>query len=345
MSDIQPFSPKDVYFLGAGSSAIVGIPTFGDFRKKAEEICKIKLSDDIPKKELFEKILKDWIDNFSEFNIEQYFAAIEMLEKLSSVDIGNITTNEVKKFISYTIEKSLINKSHIKSYEEIFHHLSRNGVSRSAFITTNWDIVLETSTFFSLASNWIIYEGAQPYHTNESVTHDTQFHILKLHGSFNWGYCKSCDKIYYFEEMYDSERLSKITCPACVGKLGTVVIPPTLSKLSNSAPQLINIWRNAYKYIRTCEKIYFIGYSFPLTDVEMEVFISNALRNNSKLDEVIIVSNEKHTESKINFEKRYRSIIPKRIKDSQIKYHYDGFEHFYEKLPENPPTMGNVQEW
>jgi len=349
--NVKSFSPKEVYFLGAGTSAIVGIPTFGDFRKKAQEICKNNLPDD-----MFKKILEDWETNFNEFNIEQYFAAIEMLEKLSSApnsgDIETITSDDVKKFILSTIQKSILNtnnnNNNNNSFYEFLSRLSRIGVSHSAIVTTNWDIVLETIPQFSLIRNWINYEGVQLYNINESITQEAQFHILKLHGSLNWGYCSVCKKTYYFEEMYDSERLSEKTCNdlSCKGKLKSLVVPPTLSKLSNAESQLIQIWKIAYKYLKSCEKIYFIGYSFPVTDVEMEIFISNALRNNSKLEEVVVVSNGKHTQSKIDFEKRYRSIIPKRISESQITYHYDGFERFYEKLPEFPSRQGrSLFEW
>ena len=35
--------PKQVFFLGAGASALASVPTFANFYEKAEDICKKKL--------------------------------------------------------------------------------------------------------------------------------------------------------------------------------------------------------------------------------------------------------------------------------------------------------------
>ena len=45
--------------------------------------------------------------------------------------------------------------------------------------------------------------------------------------------------------------------------------------------------------LRSCEKIYFIGYSFPETDAQTKVLVSSALRKNDELKEIIVVSKEK----------------------------------------------------
>ncbi|MCZ7382416.1 MAG: SIR2 family protein [Candidatus Methanoperedens sp.] len=353
---VQSFNPKEVYFLGAGTSAVIGVPTFSDFRKKATEI--YGLSSDEPKRELFKRVLKHWREGFNEFNIEQYYAAVEMREMLAADNSfdrenpKNITTDDIEKFICSTIQESLKNidtdEGHDKD-ESYYNFLSRIGISRAAIITTNWDIVLETSKF-SLNSNWINYEGVKSYEIG-SINRDAQFHILKLHGSLNWGFCEDCGNIYYFnKKRYDDITLGDVECDKCKPKhvkLKTVIVPPTLSKLAKAQPQLVHIWNTAQVYLKSCEKIYFIGYSFPETDVQMKIFILNALRENSKLNEVIIVSNQKHGQSKIDFEERCLSILPAHFSQSKMKFDYDGFEKFYEKLPEYHTSKNGVisSEW
>jgi hypothetical protein len=161
----------------------------------------------------------------------------------------------------------------------------------------------------------------------------------------NWGYCEGCDKIYYFEKKkYDPLTLDEVECcnEHCKKirwnkKLEAVIVPPTLSKLakaeSNSAQfQLVKIWNKAKESIEACEKLYFIGYSFPETDVQMKVFISNALRNNHNLKKVIIVSNQKHGNLRVEFEERYLSILSKFMNHSKIDFYYKGFEEFCNEI-------------
>ncbi len=116
---------------------------------------------------------------------------------------------------------------------------------------------------------------------------------MKLHGSLNWGYCSECGKIYYFhKQMYDDlYSFDNVKCPIDENiRLMPFIVPPTLNKLEKTKPkmkspyfQLTSIWSKASEYLQSCEKIYFIGYSFPETDVQMRIFISNALRKNSIL--------------------------------------------------------------
>jgi NAD-dependent SIR2 family protein deacetylase len=354
MSDIK-FSPKDIYFLGAGTSSLVGVPTFEYFRNKATEIYK-NLPKEDPIIALFERVLNHWNNNFKELNIEHYFTAIEIQENLMQ-DLNeqeNRESEEIKsidiiKFISYTIEKSSNNNLPRNKYfsEFLSDIFSNHRISRSAIITTNWDIVLEKSSILSLQNKWIKYEGKdiQPYHETEveKIEREVQLRILKLHGSINWGYCKKCEKIYYFDKEISKEISVGIKCPnkECLEKLALELVPPICSKLDRRK-SLCNIWKTAQDYLKSCEKIYFIGYSFPETDLQMKIFISNALKKNLHLEDVIIVSNEKYAASKIDFEERYLSILPT---NSKIRFYYDGFEKVHDKLPEYPPSMGNIDEW
>ncbi len=100
----QSHSPKNVYFLGAGASVSAGVPTFSNFREKAEKIYS-GLNKDDPKKEIFENVLKDWNEHFKDYDIERYFAVIEMHEKLKHN--YNIKPENIIAVISSTIQKSM----------------------------------------------------------------------------------------------------------------------------------------------------------------------------------------------------------------------------------------------
>lgn len=345
--------PKEVFFLGAGTSVLAGVPTFANFREKAEDIFEKKLLNNESNRQ-FERVLKYWKKNFNECNVEEFYSAVEIHEMLTDKEKKEtVTTNEIEKFITTTIKKSI----NIKNYDDPYGLFIKR-VGSSVIITTNWDILLETSRQYHIRDGWISYEFVSPYDKTESEMRDftskLQYRILKLHGSLNWGFCKKCDKIYYFEEKVDDGlALSEgIICnnDNCGEKLMRVILPPKLSKLikpdeniksdSLKSPyfKLRDIWSRASEYLKMCEKIYFIGYSFPETDVQMKTFISNALRENKKLKEmeIKIISNKKHGNSRIEFEERYLSIFSRFISPSNIEFNYKGFKQFCIELDEYP---------
>lgn len=334
--------PCQVYFLGAGASVLAGAPTFDNFHKKAENICKYNLSDNT-QKEIFQRVLKYWKMYFNDYNIEDYYTAIEMREMLKH-DSDFVSTDDIVTVICSTIQKSLTSNKSSFYYENLL-----NNSEDYVVITTNWDIILESS---HLEDGRINYESVNTYNPpSYKSAEDYGFcqykdiHILKLHGSLNWGFCEKCGKIYYFDKkIYDLLISGEgVVCKDHKIRLIPVIVPPTLSKLVKAEPktnpqtspyfQLVSIWKKAFETLSLCEKVYFIGYSFPETDVQMKVFISNALRENYNLKEVIIVSNHKHGYSKVNFEERYLSIISRAASHPKIEFFYDGFEGFYkEKL-------------
>ncbi len=364
--------PKEVFFLGAGASVLAGVPTFANFREKAEDICKKKLLTDESNKQ-FEQVLKYWKKNYNECNVEEFYSAVEMHEMLvnnltDKEEQKTVTTVEIENFIYSTIQKSIKSTPLIDGNYELFLNSIRTS---SVIITTNWDIVLETSSgYISIEAGMISYGDAQPYKEIKSAMYELhggrwQQRILKLHGSLNWGFCDKCGKIYYFnKKIHDNLDTGEgIVCKdeKCGGKLTHIIVPPKLSKLikpkpeqNNSEPntestsskspyfQLRSIWSKASECLKNCEKVYFIGYSFPETDVQMKTFISNALRENSKLNKVIIVSSQKHGNSRVEFEERYLSILSRFISQSKIKFCYDGFEKFCTDLAKSRnPHLGS----
>ena len=338
----QPTPIKEVFFLGAGASVSGGAPTFANFRDKAKDV----LSEMLQRSELNENIrllqdvLDQWNVDFSDYNIEEYYSAVEMDEQLHGVN-EPITTEKIARFIALTIQKS-IKVPNTPPYRS----LAKYGGAETIIITTNWDILLEFSIIESQVrgpnDGFSIYYGndglIEPYNTTDQQSNGP--HVLKLHGSLNWGFCKGCGKIYYFDKKMSGQLTSKM-CPKCKIKLTLTIIPPTISKLGNAGqggekpPDVSFIWSEANKYLELCKKLYFIGYSFPETDVQMKIFISNALRKNKHLEEIIIVSNSKYGNSRVDFEERYSPILQKTKNNPKITFKYNGFEKFCEELPKN----------
>lgn len=346
----KPYPPKEVFFLGAGASVSGGAPTFANFRDKAREVLTEFVQEGSSDSEipLFKKVLNQWDENYADYNIEEYYSAVEMNEQLN--DEKSIISKDIVRFIAYTIE-NLIDSSTTEAYKSLVKY-----DAIKAIITTNWDILLERSIreIVNTRSNYngyINYDNIiKPYdHDNANVPPKSDGYIppiLKLHGSLNWGFCEECGEMYYFNrKVYrklESDFDSKCNNHKNI-KLIPFIIPPTLSKLEKTelnkekSPYvpLRSIWSKASEYIRLCEKIYFIGYSFPETDVQMKIFISNALRENKNLEKITIVSNPKYGKSHVDFEERYSPILLKVKSNPKVIFEYCGFEKFIDKLSKN----------
>lgn len=267
-------------FLGSGASVCAGAPTFSNFREKAEKISEKK----------HKKTLDFWRDNYKDYNIEEYYTAIEMRELC--ILPTEITSQDIIELIATTIERSL------KNHKRTPHYYLANR-KELVIITTNWDYLLE-SYGKRLEKGSIDYYGIEKYSKPlEDPWEEFPYKIFKLHGSLNWGICKNCNKIYYFDQRdYVDLKNGTATCKTCKSQLQQHIVPPTFSKLerekrNQDKEQLNNIWREASHYLASCEYLYFIGYSFPETDAQMKIFVTNALRDNQNLKKVIVVTNQK----------------------------------------------------
>jgi hypothetical protein len=60
----------------------------------------------------------------------------------------------------------------------------------------------------------------------------------------------------------------------------------------------------------------------------------SALNQNSNIKEITVVTNKKHGKSKVDFEERYLSILPRNIEHNQIEFFDEGFKKFKETIGE-----------
>lgn len=331
---------RALYFLGSGASASSGAPTFRNFQEKSLDISK-ELKNDID----YQMVLDDWRSKFAGYTIEDYFSAIEMSEMIALNKEANLTTKQLTYFIAKTIEKSLT-KATISEDYMIFNEIIIS--NQDAIVTTNWDILLETAIQSKLANGEFNYISVD-CHDQQEKPSVKPIPLFKLHGSLNWAQCPSCYKVYYFfEKVYSrfyDEPSNIPKCKSCNNpnnQLSPIIIPPTFSKLKNNiftttemdwkqGKFLNKIWSEAYSRIALSNEIYFIGYSFPQTDVQMRIFVSMALNANKSLQKIVIVSNQKLGQEKVDFEENYRPIIKRCVSKPKVQFIYDGFEGFCKK--------------
>jgi hypothetical protein len=163
-------------------------------------------------------------------------------------------------------------------------------------LSTNYDLIIDTALMsFSQSS---VSDGRFPdygcnirthFYKNESQHFGT---LLKLHGSLNWLYCKTCHRL----EIGASESrryinvVSKLVgptleqaytldgspCLTCGTKLRPLLVAPTHLKDYRN-PHLTQVWYEAERVLRETERIIFIGYSLPEDDVEVVYLLKRSL--------------------------------------------------------------------
>jgi len=118
--------------------------------------------------------------------------------------------------------------------------------------------------------------------------------LLKLHGSLNWLYCPSCNRLdvgisksgsrfskvlgdLYQEENIE-ERLSchGRPCRSCGAEVQPVMISPTYFKDYRN-PHISRIWYEADQALRKAERVIIIGYSLPSDDLDVLYLLKRGL--------------------------------------------------------------------
>jgi NAD-dependent SIR2 family protein deacetylase len=212
---------------------------------------------------------------------------------------------------------------------------------RLSFITTNWDILLDTALFNAMGHS----DGQIDYccHTVQFRTTDQYYpglmadalgkfrvKILKLHGSMNWLHCPRCGRLYttFDEKISILEYLREPRCRICAknfGNSGTsdggpilenqLLMPTFLKEISNA--QLKLVWQNAAIELSEAKNLYFIGYSFPSADFELRTLLSRNVSHSARIFVVNMGDDKELLE-------RYKKFFGKR----KVSYLGEGAEHF-----------------
>ncbi len=286
-----------VFVLGAGASSSAGAPLMADFMNAAERLRKDPTHDrtfeaDIQSviaavEELQQVFVKSSLDID---NIEHIFGAVEMARLIrrfpgkSAEEIDALATS-VKRVIVTTLESTVrfpFRQGHLRppstysEFSNIVAALNRrgSGVIRCATITFNYDLALD----------FALDQGVdRPSYCLAGPETASRARLLKLHGSLNWGRCRSCGKVsaLTFEEWFRHKLFTEeadvmmplgsqlgrtLTCCGQQVDPDPVLVPPTWNKTEYHL-SLQNVWKQAAVELSEAEQIYVIGYSLPDSDM------------------------------------------------------------------------------
>lgn len=355
--------------LGAGASADANQPLVSNFKKVAHQVVGREESPppglaensaftEMPEDciRLVRSALKNWNTEHTYQDIEQVFVLVDLLARMDFEEVSpEVYTNPKVYYHLYTyliarVFASCTRDEDTLVYDRFVSNLMEIN-ERVKIITTNWDPALDFSAFRS--------EQARPFYEYDRIHFspedpypdgdDELLEILKLHGSANWWFCERCKTLEIFTDMreiietldrhYQSNRYVEDQGRECAfgdecgHDVYPALIPPTGQKFGglHVSHPFARIWRDALHTLLQAETVHLIGYSLPSTDVQIRMFLRDALQLNSNLEEVVVVSPGKSGRKKSKHESKFQDLVAKTRHSGKIRFNYQRFEEWVDQ--------------
>lgn len=184
--------------------------------------------------------------------------------------------------------------------------LGKVDLSTSAFLSLNWDTVIEAGLKAGQGVSEIDYAcgaiaadfaSSSAIQLRSARASGPTARVLKPHGSINWMYCDCCSRMFWFDpkeidrvaarlfkpsdgavvktltKLAMPAAFSKAKCPECRAEaLGTRFATFSYRKALDF-PMHLATWREAERQLRCARNWIFIGYSLPAADFEFKFLL------------------------------------------------------------------------
>jgi hypothetical protein len=339
---------RTVYFFGAGATKAIapGAPLNKDLVKKALE--------DFPESPEAERLqgfirflfkerehppIDNQIWNLLDYIIQQGRSACKAYNLEEIVELRRCLLNLVIREFQKSLESS-----GSELYKKFIEKISRD----SAFISTNYDILIDSAFFRSIGINYgakVRESVAGEYGDERGLNRANryplpekinigQIPLLKIHGSLNWLYCPKCDEVDMTIDKGAIRTLSgDYYChnEYCTCKYEPLLITPTMFK--NYENRFIKeVWNHAEKELIAAENLVFIGYALKDEDYQIRCLLMKALLNKGEVYEKITVvdyDGNNETQRRLledNVKKKYEELY------REVDFSTTGFEKYVETL-------------
>jgi len=198
---------------------------------------------------------------------------------------------------------------------------SQLDADNSAFLSMNWDVVIEEGLDDKQEIWNFDYQCAAQYARFSGTAirviplrHVRSYPIVKLHGSTNWLYCDNCRSLFWFRpadtykiatQLFGSRdwdvveshlgyrynrKTSPRTCPTCdANALGTRFATFSYRKALDF-PMFERSWAAAEHLLRNAETWIFIGYSLPNADYEFKYLLKRVQLSRPRRPRLVLIT-------------------------------------------------------
>jgi hypothetical protein len=193
-------------------------------------------------------------------------------------------------------------------------------IDRSAFISMNWDTVIERRVTERRKLNNFDYccgAVAAQFRGNGNVISERVLAedskvmpVVKIHGSVNWLYCDNCRDLYWFPpddairvamqlitpqeakklKLEDPEDCARWRCLNCTTVPLTTRIATFSFLKALDFPMFERSWLSAERLLRSANKWVFVGYSLPAADYEFKHLLKRVQLSRNKPPEFVVVT-------------------------------------------------------
>ncbi len=254
-----------------------------------------------------------------------------------------VLLTELKLAFMRRLEQAKDEKSHIDELRSLAHYCIDKGIN---CLTFNYDDFFDQSLWETHKIHGEI-AGSNPYWhpdggygffckpstdcicAGHAFMDQTAMFLLKLHGSVNWRIRRGAASPYKVDDIIHDESWLQPPLPSSLGNDKNLInlhmepvpfiVPPVLMKSAlTKEPILQVVWSRAYEALAQAERVVFIGYSLPVTDIASGFLFGEALQhlNPSQIKVVILPKNEK---GEREVKEAYRNVFPK-IPDNQFEF-------------------------
>jgi hypothetical protein len=328
------------YIVGAGFSWYAGLPLQEKFTSELLEPIKDKNNPDYALVRYLAEFIKAVFDHSRSApakywpNLEDIFTCIDMAANTGHhlcFDFPPSRLRTVRRALLTRIITMLHNNYGRARDEDSFHwrqlrnFIRRVRVNDSAFISMNWDTVIEQRISELREIDNFDYRCravASDFPSNGQAVERLRARVgvalpvIKIHGSINWLYCDSCRGLYSFpaaqsatiaSQLLSPEEWKQIDpahvsgnhwcCSRCKGvSLGTRIA--TFSYLKALDFPLFQLsWFSAERVLRDAKRWVFIGYSLPSADYEFKYLLKRIQISRKVRPEIVLVTGGSHPDA------------------------------------------------
>lgn len=341
-------APTHVYIVGAGFSLHAGLPLQAEFTKALLE-SPTKVAHDItPLTTYLGEFVHDVFDHnraaTAKFwpELEDVFTNIDLaantghhLGRHHAPSDLRMTRRVLLSRMMSMLHERFTTAEAIKGplWVKLDKFFKKLDVNRSAFISMNWDTVIERRLLALRGVNLFDYKcraiRAGFPAKGKSVVELRQpggtptIPVVKMHGSVNWLYCDNCRQLYWFpatEALTVAKQLitrseakklalappgdfAKWHCKQCIDVPLTTRIATFSYLKALDFPMFERSWLSAEQLLRQATKWIFIGYSLPAADYEFKHLLKRVQLSRKHPPEFVVVTGGK----KINTDATYRN--------------------------------------